>query len=100
MSIKITYLALDHEDRFPITSADSWDNLKLALDDYCGADERGIAKCLGFTPYNAKYGGDYAGYYEYECCKNGKDWTETYRAKFAIWYVEFYPKTKIEKIWI
>jgi hypothetical protein len=25
---KITYVALDYEDRFPITSADSWENLK------------------------------------------------------------------------
>ena len=98
MSIKITYLALDHEDRFPIISADSWDDLKLALDDYCGADERGIAKCLGFTPYNAKYGGDYEGYLEYECCTIGKDWTETYKVKIAIWVVKFYSETKIDRI--
>jgi hypothetical protein len=95
---KITYVALDYEDRFPITSADSWENLKLALDNYCGADERNSGKCLGFTPYNAKYGGDYEGFFEYECCRNGSDWTETYKDKFAIWCVEFYPETKIEKI--
>ena len=39
-NIKVTYLALDYEEKFPIISADSFDNLKLALDDYCGADER------------------------------------------------------------
>ena len=72
-SIKVTYLALDYEDKFPITSADSFDNLKLALDNYCGADERNSGKCLGFTPYETKYGSDYEGFYEYECCRNGND---------------------------
>ena len=96
---KITYVALDYEDRFPITSADSFDNLKLALDNYCGADERNSGKCLGFTPYSTKYGGDYEGFYEYECCRNGNDWTgETYKDKFQVWCVEFYPPTKVERI--
>ena len=64
--IKVTYLACDYEDKFPIISADSFDNLKLALDDYCGADEKNSGKCLGFTPYNTKYPDDYEGYYLYE----------------------------------
>jgi hypothetical protein len=97
-SIKVTYLALDYEDKFPIISADSFDNLKLALDDYCGADERNSGKYIGFTPYDSKYGSDYEGYFEYECCRNGNDWNgETYKNKFTVWCVEFYPKTKIER---
>jgi hypothetical protein len=96
---KITYVALDYEDRFPITSADSWENLKLALDNYCGADERNSGRCIGFTPYETKYGSDYEGFYEYECCRNGNDWDDgTYKSKFKVWCVEFYPETKIEKI--
>lgn len=95
--IKVTYLACDYEDKFPIISADSFDNLKLALDDYCGADERMTAKCIGFKPYESKYGSDYEGYFEYECCKNDKDWSETYIDKFAVYCVEFYPQTKYEK---
>lgn len=95
---KITYVALDYEDGFPITSADSFDNLKLALDNYCGADERKSAKCLGFTPYNSKYGGDLDGFYEYECCEYGSDWNgKTFKCKFGVWCIEFYPLTKIER---
>lgn len=95
--IKVTYLACDYEDKFPIISADSFDNLKLALDDYCGAGERNSGKCLGFTPYHTKYPDDYEGYYEYECCKNGNDWNGgTYIEKFRVYCVEFYPETKYD----
>ena len=48
--IKATWIACDYEEGFPIISADSFDNLKLALDDYCGADNRNSGKCIGFTP--------------------------------------------------
>jgi len=93
--IKVTYLACDYEEGFPIITADSFDNLKLALDDYCGADERNLGKCIGFTSYNTKYPNDYQGYYEYECCING---SEIYIDKFKVYCIEFYPQTKIEKL--
>jgi hypothetical protein len=96
--IKVTWLACDYEEGFPIISADSSDNLKLALDDHCGADKRNSSKCLGFTPYITKYPSDYEGYYEYECCKDGTNWDETYIDKFKIYCVEFYPQTKYEKL--
>jgi hypothetical protein len=95
--IKVTYIACDYEYKFPVVSADSFDNLKLALDDYCGAGERNSGKCLGFTPYNTKYPDDYEGYYEYECCKNGNDWNSgTYIDKFRVYCIEFYPETKYD----
>ena len=97
--IKVTYLACDYEDKFPIISADSFDNLRLALDDYCGADERNSGKYLGFTPYNTKYPDDYEGHYEYECCYEGNDWNGgTYIEKFRVYCIEFYPKTKYDVI--
>jgi hypothetical protein len=62
--IKVTYLACDYEDRFPIISADSFDNLKLALDDYCGAGEKNSGKCLGYyIRYNSNSQDYLAGYY-------------------------------------
>lgn len=90
--IKAIYLACDYDDRFPIISADSFQNLRLALDDYCGADERKQATCKGFFPYHSKYPSDYEGYFEYECFKNPE---ETYTDKFRVYCVEFYPLTKI-----
>ena len=97
--IKVTYLACDYEDKFPVVSADSFDNLRLALDDYCGANERNSGKCLGFTPYNTKYPDDYEGHYEYECCYEGNDWNGgTYIEKFRVYCIEFYPKTKYDVI--
>lgn len=95
--IKATWIACDYEEGFPIISADSFDNLKLALDDYCGADNRNSGKCIGFTPYVTNFPCDYGGYYEYECCKDGTNWDETYIHKFRIYCVEFYSQTKYEK---
>ena len=90
------YVACDFEDKFPIVSSDSFDNMRKALDDYCGADKKNSGKCLGFTPYDTKYPDDYQGYYEYECCSKGNDWNSgTYIEKFRVYCVEFYPKTYI-----
>jgi len=92
--IKATYLACDYDERFPIISADSFLNLRLALDDYCGADERKQATCKGFFPYDSKYPSDYEGYFEYECCKGNENPEDTYIDKFRVYCVEFYPLTK------
>jgi hypothetical protein len=85
--IKVTYVACDFEDKYPIVTADSFENIRKALDEYCGADERNAAKCLGFKPYDSKYGSEYEGYFEYEC--------EFGDVKFNIYCVDFFPKTKI-----
>lgn len=96
--IKVTYLALNEHNN-PVISAESFDNLKLALDEYCGADKRNTGKYIGFYPYNTKYPDEYEGYFEYECCKNGNDWNgETYIDKFKVYCIEFYPQTKYEKL--
>jgi hypothetical protein len=89
--IKVTYVACDYEDKFPIITADSFENIRKACDEYCGADERDQAKYLGFKPYESKHGCDYEGYFEYECKLNDK----TYIDKFEIYCIEFYPQTKI-----
>jgi hypothetical protein len=85
--IKVTYVACDFEDKYPIVTADSFENIRKALDEYCGADERNAAKYLGFKPYDSKYGSEYEGYFEYEY--------EFGNVKFNIYCVDFFPKTKI-----
>ena len=93
--IKVTYLACDYEELFPILSADSFDNLRLALDEYCGADHRNSGRYIGFTPYDTKYPSEYEGVIEYECCESGiTDWSKTYIDKFRVYCVDFYPETK------
>ena len=95
--IKTIYLACDFDEKFPVISADSFDNMRKALDNYCGADERNSGKFIAFVPYDSKYPSDYEGYYEYECCTNGNNWDNTYTDKFRIYCVEFYPPT-IDKV--
>jgi hypothetical protein len=95
--IKVTYVACVYEDKQPIISADSFENLRKALDYYCGADERNLARCVGFVPHQVKYPSDYEGYYEYECCEDGKGWSKTYIDKFRVYCVEFWPETKEER---
>tara|TARA_R110000868_G_scaffold3103_2_gene20710 strand:- start:14327 stop:14587 length:261 start_codon:yes stop_codon:yes gene_type:complete len=86
MSIKTTYVALDYETKCPVIAADSYENLKLGLDNYCGTDEGKLAKFLAFKPYDVKYEADYEGYFEYECYDDG----ESTIVKFLIFIVPFY----------
>jgi hypothetical protein len=97
MKHKVTYLACDYEEGFPIITADSFENIKEALGDYCGDDHRNTGKYIDFHIYETKYPNDYMGYMEYECCLNGKDWDKTYISKFKIYCLEFYPLTKVEE---
>ena len=95
MKIKVTYIACDYDNCRPIISAESFENLRLALDNYCGADHRNLAKCNGFFPYNTKYPDYYEGYFEYECLTNNINSLEqSYLEKFKVFCVEFYPETK------
>jgi hypothetical protein len=97
MKIKATYLACDYEDGFPIITADSFENIREALDDYCGADHRNIGKYIDFHIYETKYPNDYMGYMEYECLESRSDSSKTFISKFKIYCLEFYPLTKIEE---
>jgi hypothetical protein len=90
--IKVTYVACDYEDHFPIVTADSLENIRKACDEYCGADERNQAKFIKFHRYESNHWSDYEGYFEYEC-KDGVD--GTYIDKFNIYCIDFFPKTKI-----
>ena len=94
MAIKVTYIACDYDEKFPILTTDSFENMRKALDDYCGADERNVGKFIAYHPYNPKYPSEYEGYFEYECCTNGNNWDSTYTEKFRIYCIEFFPETK------
>lgn len=94
---RLTYVACDFDEKYPILSADSFDNIRLALDEYCGADERNSGKFIAFHAYESKYGSEYEGYFEYECCTTGNNWDSTYTDKFRIYCIEFYPLT-IDKV--
>ena len=96
MKIKATYLACDYEDGFPIITADSFENIRKALDEYCGADHRDLAKFISYKPYETKYPSEYEGDMEYLCCESGSDWSKTFNCKFKIYCIEFYPLTKID----
>ena len=93
--IKVTYVAVDAEARKPIASAETFDNLRLALDKYYAVD-RGEGKCLGWYPYSSKYPNDYEGYYEYE-------WKHVVGHEMyleidtiRVYCIDFYPETKYE----
>ncbi len=89
--IKVTYLAID-SDNNPLTTAGSFNDLRLSLDDYFGVGGKDqTAKCLGFKPYESKYGDTYEGYYEYQFDFNGIQ-TE----KVKVYCLDFFPLTKYE----
>lgn len=92
--IKVTYVACDYDEHFPILTADSFENIRKACDEYCGADERNQANYLGFKPYECPggYACDYEGYFEY-VCKDGNG--GSYIDKFKIYCIDFFPETKI-----
>ena len=89
--VKVTYLALD-EEKMPIVSADTFDNLKRGVDDYFGIGQDPKARYLGYTPYSSKYPDPYEGYWEYEVTY--RDQPE--REKVHILCIDFYPHTVYE----
>lgn len=88
--VKVTYLAMD-EEQIPLVTADSFANLKLALDEYFGVDKN-QAECLGWFPYECKYSSYYEGYYEYKW-ENGM---EIITDQVKVYCLEFYPNTIYE----
>lgn len=86
--VKVTYIAIDTDGNKPIASAGTFNDLKLALDDYYNVD----AKCLGFTPYESKYGDEYEGYYEYEF----KFANEIVHNTIKVYCIDYYPHTIYE----
>ena len=93
--IKVTYVAVDADGFKPIASAETFDNLRLALDEYYAVD-KGQAKCIGWYPFDSKYPDDYEGYYEYEWKNVVRDEVYTETDTIKVYCVEFYPKTKYE----
>ena len=83
------------DDNIPVVVAKTKAELKLMLDDYCGATEEYnfTGKFLGYTPHETKYPSDLDGYYEYDC-KYVSDPTDdrTYKEKFKIFTVDFSDK--------
>jgi hypothetical protein len=92
--VKVTYLALD-EERIPITSASTFENLKDALDDYFGVWETD-AECLGFTAYDTQYPDAYEGYYTYRWHMILRNEREEIVDKVYVYCIDFFPHTIIE----
>lgn len=90
MNHKVTYVACDYEDGFPIITADSFENIREALSDYCGN-----GKYIDFHIYETKYPNDYIGYMEYECVESSSDSSKTFVSKFKIYCLQLYPSTKV-----
>lgn len=90
--IKVTYLAVDSDGNKPLITASTFEDLRLALDDYYGVGVSESVKCLGFTPYQTKYPEEYEGYYEYEFPWEG----EILKDKVKVYCLEYYPYTKYE----
>lgn len=93
--VKVTFIAMNADGNVPITTADSFDNLRKALDAYYAVD-RGEAECLGFYPYHSKYPDDYEGYYEYKYHMIFRDKVEVNLDKVKVYCVEYYPHTVYE----
>lgn len=93
--IKVTYVAVDAEARKPIASAETFDNLRLALDEYYAVD-RGEGRCLGWYPFDSKYPDDYEGHYEYEWKNIVRDEIYLQVDIIRVYCIDFYPETKYE----
>jgi hypothetical protein len=93
--VKVTYVAIDEDGNKPITTADTFDNLRLALDEYYAVGNN-QAQCLGFTPYETKYPDEYEGYYQYTYkykYNNTTQSDEQLTDKIRVYCIEFYPHT-------
>lgn len=88
--VKVTYVAIDKDGPI-LTSASTFEDLRLALDEYYGVGKE-KANCLGFTPYSSKYGDSFEGSYKYEFEFNGQMITDIVQ----IYCVEYYPHTVYE----
>lgn len=99
--VKITFIAIDSDGHKPIVSAETFGDLKRALDEEYNVDGTD-AECLGFTPYNTKYPDEYEGYYQYKFKMNIRN-LETNEFvpteivdKILVYSVDFYPHTIYE----
>ncbi len=90
--IKVTYLAVDSDENIPLTTASTFGDLRLALDEWYGIGKDETAKCLGFIPYQTKYPDAYEGYYEYEFLFRD----EIMKDKVKVYCLDYYPHTKYE----
>lgn len=89
--VKVTYLAMD-EEKIPIASAATFEDLKAALDIYYGV-QSDSAKCEGWFPYDSKYPDEYEGYYKYSWHMNLDAIVEAGTDTVKVYCVDFYPHT-------
>ena len=93
--VKVTWIAINQFNK-PVLSASEFEDLQKGLDDYVGADERGLAISKGFHPWVTKYPDDYEGYFEYELMEGNYIKEEDNIEKFYIYCIEFFPHTIYE----
>lgn len=93
--VKVTYVAILTDGCKPIISAETFDNLRLALDEYYAVDKGG-GRCMGWYPFDSKYPDDYEGHYEYEWKNVVRDKVEVEVDTVKVYCVDFYPETKYE----
>ena len=91
--VKVTYVAMN--DYKPITTADSFDNLRKAIDDYYAVD-RGEAECLGFHPYHSKYPDDYEGHYKYTWKNVIRNEVIIETDEIKVYCIDYHPYTTYE----
>ena len=93
--IKVTYVAVDAEAKKPIASAETFDDLRLALDEYYAVD-RNEGKCISWNPLDSKYPNDYEGYYKYTWKNVVRGVTYLEIDHISVYCINFYPETKYE----
>lgn len=93
--IKVTYVAVDAAAKKPVASAETFDNLRLALDEYYAVN-KGEGRCMGWYPFDSKYPNDYEGYYEYEWKNVVSHDVYLEIDTIRVYRVDFYPETKYE----
>lgn len=89
--VRVSYVAMQPEDFHPskpIVTTGTMKEMRMALDEQYGVS-KGLAECMGFTPYLSKYPDDYEGYYTYKSEDGSMD-------QIRVYCCEYYPYTVYE----
>lgn len=97
-TIKTVYVAVPEFTDRPVVTADSFKNLQLALDDYCGINNQDpsksidpYAKRLGFEPANLKYPDEFEGTLTYEVRVNpGGETVILEKEEYRVYCLDFW----------
>lgn len=90
--VRVTWLAIDSDVKTPITSADSFENLQLALESfYLTKNEK--VKCMGFTPHITSFPDQYEGYLTYEREAKSNDKIDKHTDIIEVHCINFFPET-------